>query len=89
MQMLDWAVKLGFAMVGICVATIHILRLRREKQDRELWLQDMAERQKERAAREQERAERQKERARRAATEAAAEDREARYRYYTADGAMY
>jgi len=80
-----WAIKLGFVLVGICVATIHILRLRREGQDRDLWLRDMAERQKERAAREQERAERQKERARRAA----AEDREARHRYYTADGAMY
>jgi len=72
-----WAVKLGFALVGICVATLHILCLRRESQDRQLWLQDMAERSRERAAREQERAER-----KRKSSGYAPED-------FREDGAMY
>lgn len=60
-----WGVTLGFVLVAICVASLHILRLHRESQDRQLWLQEMAERREERAERREERAERREERARR------------------------
>lgn len=56
----DWRISLAFILVGICVAALHILRLRRESQDRQLWLQDMAERREERAERRKEREERRK-----------------------------
>lgn len=54
--MTDWRISLAFVLVGICVAIWHILRLRRESQDRQLWLQDLAERRGEREERRRERA---------------------------------
>jgi len=61
--MYDLCWRLAIFLLAVCVAALHILRLRRESQERQLWLQDMAERQRERAERQQERAERRQERA--------------------------
>jgi len=62
--MYDLYWRLAIFLLAVCVATLHIRRLRREAQDRQLWLQDMAERRAERAERQQERAERRRERER-------------------------
>ncbi|MGC8946362.1 MAG: hypothetical protein ACP5N6_09425 [Anaerolineae bacterium] len=51
----DWRISLAFGLVGACVAALHIFRLRRESQDRQIWLTDITERQQDRAERREER----------------------------------
>lgn len=57
-----WSIAL--VIVGACVAALHILRLRREAQDRAEWRQDLAERREERKERREERRERERSTAR-------------------------